>query len=261
MPDRAAAPGLRSQPFDGVVPVARLGLAVLVERDPARRARPADVDPAQRVATLGEVRAPGGVRVAPPVVLAVRDHLEDGREPAFRLVRVRDRQPQVGGQLDAVAGRDRAPPTWSRRHGAAGSPAGWRRPGRQDRQDPWDREGRQGSSGPESRRATATRTWSPAACDDAAMDDGPSSDGAVQTGPWTRRSRRVAYENAMDHDLARRGDPPGRPARHLRRGPLRQPRRRRPGPRCGRPGVAGRSASLRPRSLLVGDPGGRSAAR
>ena len=106
-PDRAVAPRLGGQPLHGVVAVERLGLGVLVERDPARRTGPANVDPAQGVAAPGEIGPARDIRVAPPVVLAVRDHLEDRREafggcgPGHRT-----RQPQVRRQLDAVARRD-----------------------------------------------------------------------------------------------------------------------------------------------------------
>ena len=125
-PDRAVAPRLGGEPLDGVVAVQRLVLGVLVERDAARRPGPADVDPAQGVATCREVRAAGDVRVAPPVVLAVRDHLEDrGTRVAGSSVSGA-RQPQVGRQLHAVACRDPHVPAVSTSMRGAGSPA--RRP-------------------------------------------------------------------------------------------------------------------------------------
>ena len=102
-PDGAGAPRLGRQPLDGVVAVERLGLGVLVERDAARRPGPADVDPAQGIATFGEVRATRDVRVPAPVVLAVRDHLEDRRHA---VTGGHDGQPQVRRQLHAVARRD-----------------------------------------------------------------------------------------------------------------------------------------------------------
>ena len=55
----------------------------------------------------------------------------------------------------------------------------------------------------------AVPTGPPVACDDAAMDEGPSTGGSVANGPWTRRSRRVAYENAwitIWHDEVTRPD-------------------------------------------------------
>ena len=48
-----------------------------------------------------------------------------------------------------------------------------------------------------------------------------------RVGPWRRRSRRDAYDERLDHGLARRGRPARRQPRHLRRRPLREPRRRR----------------------------------
>ena len=106
-PDRPVAPRLGGQPLDGVVAVERLGLGVLVERDAARRAGPADVDPAQGVATPREVRPARDVGVAPPVVLAVRDHLEDRGEALVVIGPVhRAREPEVRRQLDPVARDD-----------------------------------------------------------------------------------------------------------------------------------------------------------
>ena len=49
----------------------------------------------------------------------------------------------------------------------------------------------------------------PAACDDAAMDEGPVPSDPVAIGPWLRHNRRVAYENAwitIWHDEVTRPD-------------------------------------------------------
>ncbi len=94
--DAAVAPGLRGEPFDGVVAVLGLGLGVLVLGDTRGAARATDVEPAQREPPGREPLPARDVRVAAPVVLAVRDHLEDRREPRIGLVRARAGQPQVG---------------------------------------------------------------------------------------------------------------------------------------------------------------------
>src|SRR6185436_16786544 len=95
------------EPLDRVVPVARLLLVVLVERDAAGAAGSADVEPAQREAAAGEVLATTHVRVPAPVVLAVRDHLEDRRKAGVRGVAgTGQRTPDVGRQLHPVADRD-----------------------------------------------------------------------------------------------------------------------------------------------------------
>ncbi len=104
--DAAAAPWLRGQPLHGVDAVERLGVGVLVHGDAGRAAGPADVEPAQGEPACGEPLAEGGVPVAAPVVLAVRNHLEDDGKPLRRGVVARERPPDVRGQLDAVAGRD-----------------------------------------------------------------------------------------------------------------------------------------------------------
>ena len=85
-PDGAAAPGLGGEPLDGVVPVAGLVLGVLVHRDARRRSGPADVDPDEGIAPGREPLAAADVGVASPVVLAVGDQLEDGREPGVGVV-------------------------------------------------------------------------------------------------------------------------------------------------------------------------------
>ena len=57
---------------------------------------------------------------------------------------------------------------------------------------------------PSLRAAAAVSAPAPAACDDAVMDDDP-----IASGPWLRRSRRVAYENAwitIWHDEVTRPD-------------------------------------------------------
>ena len=104
--DVAVAPLPGREPLDRVVPVARLVLAVFVERDAAGAAGTADVEPAERVAPAREVLAAAHVRVAPPVVLAIRDHLEDRREAGIHGVAgTGQRTPDVGRQLHAVAHR------------------------------------------------------------------------------------------------------------------------------------------------------------
>ena len=158
-PDRAVAPRLGGQPLHGVVAVERLGLGVLVERDPARRAGPANVDPAQGVAAPGEIGPARDIRVAPPVVLAVRDHLEDRRE-AFGGDRTRP--PDAAATGSPTARRRRAPgsgrPRRSRPRGAVRSRVG--------------RGSRRGRSHPRVYEPVAGgRTEPTGPCDDAAMDD------------------------------------------------------------------------------------------
>ena len=104
--DAAVAPRLRGQPLHGVEAVERLGLGVLVHGDAGRAAGPADVEPAQGEPPCGEPLAEGRVPVAAPVVLAVRDHLEDDGKALRRAAVARARPPDVRGQLDAVADRD-----------------------------------------------------------------------------------------------------------------------------------------------------------
>ncbi len=103
---RARRPRLDRGPLDRVVPVARLVLGVLVEGDAARRSGAADIHPAIGVAARRQPLPAAGVRVAAPVVLAVRDHLDDDREPLVGRVGRRDRAPQVGRQLHPVPCRD-----------------------------------------------------------------------------------------------------------------------------------------------------------
>ncbi len=105
-PDVAVAPRLGGQPLDGVVAVLGFARRVLVEGDAWRRAGPADVEPAKGEAAGGQPLAAGHVAREPPVVLAVRDHLEDRRERLLRLVGQRPGQPQVRRELEPVARRD-----------------------------------------------------------------------------------------------------------------------------------------------------------
>ena len=121
IPTSPVAPRLGGEPLDRVEAVARLVRGVLVEGDAADEPVPADVDPAQRVAARREPLAARRVGVAPPVVLAVRDHLEDRRE-ARGPAPSAGRAPDVGRQLDAVAGRD--PDVPLDRDGVAGGLAG-----------------------------------------------------------------------------------------------------------------------------------------
>ena len=105
-PDVAVAPRLGRQPLDGVVPVARLVLGVLVEGDAGRAARAPDVEAAEREPAGGQPLAERRVPVQAPAVLPVRDHLEDGGEPLVRGSGPRRRPPQVGRQLQPVAHGD-----------------------------------------------------------------------------------------------------------------------------------------------------------
>src|SRR6185503_641203 len=107
--DVPAAPQLVRQPLDRVEPVAGLVGGVLVQRDAARRARPTDVEPAQGEAAGREPLATRRIGVPTPVVLAVRDHLEDGRELrriASAIRAAHERTPDVGRQLRPVADDD-----------------------------------------------------------------------------------------------------------------------------------------------------------
>ena len=54
MPDPAGAPRLGGEPLDHHAQVAALDVGVLVDRDPARRARAAEVDAAHGEARCGE---------------------------------------------------------------------------------------------------------------------------------------------------------------------------------------------------------------
>ncbi len=105
-PDVAIAPRLRGEPFHGVVAVNGFGLGVFVEGHASRAARSPDVEAAKGEAALGQIGAAGDVRGVPPVVLPVRDHLEDGGEPLLGRTGARDREEEVGRQLDPVAGAD-----------------------------------------------------------------------------------------------------------------------------------------------------------
>ena len=105
-PDVAVAPRLGREPLDGVVPVERLVLGVLVERDARRAARAPDVEAAQREPAGGQPLAERRVPVPAPAVLPVRDHLEDGGEPLVRGSGPRRRPPQVRRQLQPVAHGD-----------------------------------------------------------------------------------------------------------------------------------------------------------
>ncbi len=94
--DGARAPRLGGQPLDGVVSIAGLVRGVLVQRGPCGRARAAHVHSAEHVAPRREPGLACNVRRAPPVVLAIRDHLEDGRESLARPVGMGDRSPEIG---------------------------------------------------------------------------------------------------------------------------------------------------------------------
>ena len=221
-PDRAVAPRLGGEPLDGVVPVERLGLGVLVERDAARRAGPADVDPAQGVAAprRGTCRArrPRCAASCPCRTGSSRGSPGSGR-------RVRTRPPDAAATGSPTARRRRAPgsgrPRRSRPRGAARSRGG--------------RGSRRGRSSPgvyEPRRGGRTEPTGP--CDDAAMDDEDATAPRRRTDRARDRQRPVDAPRAarrlrerVDHRLARRGDPARRRPGHLRRRPLRQPGGRR----------------------------------
>ena len=210
-PDRAVAPRLGRQPLDRVEPVVRLGLGVLVERDAARRPGPADVDPAEGVAARARstCRAPCRRCAASCPCRTGSSRGSPGSAPAPAAGRG---QPQVRRQLDAVARGDPHVPARSRPRGGARWPGG--------------RASRRGASSAESRgrRGPSDATARP----------------VRRCRRWTTR-RRAPIERAvdpplaarrlrepLDHRLARRGDPPGRRTRDLRRRPLREPGGRRP---------------------------------
>ena len=145
----------------------------------------------KRVAAGREPLAARRVRVAPPVVLAVRDHLEDRREPLVRVVVRRARPPDVGRQLDAVARRDPGVPVDV---DLVARSAGGRR---------------RGSAGRSSRASLRAASRRADAAARAVRRCRPWTTSRVANGPWTRRSRRVAYENpwiTVWHDEVTRPD-------------------------------------------------------
>ncbi len=175
------------------------------------RATPAD-DPVPRTSSRHRAKpraashSPRRVSAfAAPVVLAVRDHLEDRREPLVGSSAAGAGQPQVGRQLEAVADRDPDVPvdSTSWRGGLAGRPsvgsaviaASLRAAAR-------------AADGRRPRHATI-----------AAMDD----DRRSPSGPWIAPlAPASAYENPGSRSGTTRS--PGRTAaRDLRRGPLREP--------------------------------------
>ena len=105
-PDVAVAPWLGRQPLDRVVAVLGLAGRVLVLGDARAAAGPTDIDPAQDEAARGQPAPPALVTGAPPVVLAVRQELEDHREPLVRNGGAGDGAPEIGAQLEAVVHRD-----------------------------------------------------------------------------------------------------------------------------------------------------------
>ena len=98
--DVPVAPRLGRKPGDGLDAVVGLVGAVFIDRDPARRSGAADVEAAQRIPARCEPRPACLVGCGAPMVLAVRDHLEDRRDGV-----IGGRPPEVGRQLDAVAHR------------------------------------------------------------------------------------------------------------------------------------------------------------
>ena len=90
-PDVPVRPGLAGEPLDRLGPVLRLARGVLVEGDAGTAAGAPDVEPAEGVAAGGEPPAAALVAGPAPVVLAVRDQLEDRREPLVGRLRGRGR--------------------------------------------------------------------------------------------------------------------------------------------------------------------------
>ena len=218
-PDVAVAPRLGGEPLDRVVPVERLVLGVLVERDAAGRRRCRGRRPGTaRSRARAKLLAARHVRVR-GASCPCRTGSSRGSPGTARpgVAGTGQRAPEVGRQLDAVAGRDPDVPVGRdlvarlARRAVGGLGRSGRRPS----------DG-QPRAGADRRRATMAR-------------DGPHR--AIATiGPWTRRARRVAYENpwiTVWHDEV---DPAGRQPGHLRRRPFREPRRRRGRPRRRRPG-------------------------
>ena len=98
--DLPGAPALLREPGDDRTDVGLLLCVVLVERDPLRRARPAEVEPADREAAfvaepLVLARVRGG-----QVVHAVRERVDDRRRRELA------RQEEAGGEPRAVFHRD-----------------------------------------------------------------------------------------------------------------------------------------------------------
>ena len=225
--------------------VERLGLGVLVERDAAGRPGARGRRPGTARSRAPRTTSPRAMsRVAPPVVLAVRDHLEDGREAL------------VGSPASGRAARC-WPTARCRRGPGSGRPrrldlVAWRaRPG--GRSDRW----RSSSPSLRARRATPDARRPPRAtmrADGRRADPSPAA-----RGPAGRAG--VAYENpwiTVWHDEVTRPD--GSPGIYgvVHFANL----------AAGRPGLddddrvaARRPAPLHARRLLLGDPGGRRARR
>ena len=100
-PDVPVAPRLGCQPLDCVVAVTGLVGGVFIQRNAVGPSRPAHIQAAQGIAVSREVSAALLIGVRTPIVLAIRDHLED-RRAASVLVCI-GRHPEVRRQFDAVA--------------------------------------------------------------------------------------------------------------------------------------------------------------
>ena len=198
-PDGAVAPRLGGEPLDGVVAVESLGLGVLVERDPARRAGPADVDAAEGEAAPREVgrRAPRRRCGASCPCRTGSSRGSPGSAP-----RLRNRPPAAAATGSPTARRRRAPgsgrPTRSRPRSAARSRLG--RGSRRARSSPGVYEAVAAVG--RSRPAHATmRRWT--------TRPPRTTRPPTPNGPWTRHARRTAYENAwitVWHDDVTRPD-------------------------------------------------------
>ena len=188
--------------------VSRFG--VLVEGDAAGRSGPADVHPTRHTRGRRTITASTRVGVAPPVVLAVGDHLEDRRD------RTSGRAASAGRQMFADSSMPSRTGIRTSRW-TAGSRVGWLPAGH------WrDRSGHRMPSlragVARHRRRRPSRATMPAW-----MSPRPST---AVSGPANAADR---LRERVDHRLARRRDPPGWHARHLRDRPSRQSGRRRRG--------------------------------
>jgi hypothetical protein len=93
-PERASAPGLRSDPLERGADVLLLLLGVFVEEDAARGAAPANVHTKGGVSVLGEIGVADCVATAGVVLVPIGRDLDDRRHRSG--VRSR-RQPEVRG--------------------------------------------------------------------------------------------------------------------------------------------------------------------
>ena len=98
-PERARAPGLRSDPLERGADVLLLLLGVLVEEDAARGAAPANVHAKGGVSVLGEIGVADCVATAGVVLVPIGRDLDDrGHRSGVRS----RRQPEVRGEASSV---------------------------------------------------------------------------------------------------------------------------------------------------------------